>query len=293
MVQPLGGEYAATARAAGVGPVRAGYGVEIGLLFDTHDRLGLAGLAQVNLGVRKHRNRSLLQLGAMARQILGAALRRCGAARRRLRCPAHAVPAGRWRVAAVVDAGRGDRATPDAGASGRPAALIVRSPWWDRPVGTALIYLLVVVAVAAAVFGLAAAVFGRGEELAPLAPGATPTRLPVGDVEGDDVRGLRFQQAVRGYRMAEVDWVLERLADELDRTGTERDDLRARVARAGGRPDRPDASARPAAPTSAATEGDGRHRQPVSIARGAAGAGGGRRPGGGGVGLRHRLGAPG
>jgi glucosyl-3-phosphoglycerate synthase len=28
--------------------------------------------------VRKHRNRSLLQLGAMARQILGAALRRCG-----------------------------------------------------------------------------------------------------------------------------------------------------------------------------------------------------------------------
>lgn len=95
--------------------------------------------------------------------------------------------------------------------------------------GTALIYLLIVVAVAAAVFGLAAAVFGRGEELAPLAPGATPTRLPMGGIEGDDVRGLRFQQAVRGYRMAEVDWVLERLADELDRTGTERDDLRARV----------------------------------------------------------------
>ena len=89
--------------------------------------------------------------------------------------------------------------------------------------GTALIYLLVVVAVAAAVFGLAAAVFGRGEELAPLAPGATPTRLPVGDVEGDDVRALRFPQAVRGYRMAEVDWVLARLADELDRTTSERD----------------------------------------------------------------------
>ncbi len=79
--------------------------------------------------------------------------------------------------------------------------------------GTALIYLLVVVAVAAAVFGLASAVFGRGEELAPLPPGATPTRLPVGDVEGDDVRALRFQQVVRGYKMAEVDWVLERLAD--------------------------------------------------------------------------------
>jgi DivIVA domain-containing protein len=96
-------------------------------------------------------------------------------------------------------------------------------------VGTALIYLLVVMAVAAAVFGLAAAVFGRGEELAPLAPGATPTRLPVGEIGGGDVRALRFPQAVRGYRMAEVDWVLSRLADELDRVGTERERLQSRV----------------------------------------------------------------
>lgn len=66
--------------------------------------------------------------------------------------------------------------------------------------------------------------------MAPLPPGATPTRLPVGDVAGDDVRALRFQQVVRGYKMAEVDWVLDRLADELDRVGGERDDLRARVA---------------------------------------------------------------
>jgi glucosyl-3-phosphoglycerate synthase len=76
VVQPLGGEYAATRELLESVPFAPGYGVEIGLLFDTHDRLGLAGLAQVNLGVRKHRNRSLLQLGAMARQILGAALRR-------------------------------------------------------------------------------------------------------------------------------------------------------------------------------------------------------------------------
>jgi len=34
---------------------------------------------------------------------------------------------------------------------------------------------------------------------------------------------------VRGYKMAEVDWVLDRLATELDRVGAERDDLRARV----------------------------------------------------------------
>ncbi|OLT09883.1 cell division protein DivIVA [Pseudonocardia sp. CNS-139] len=93
-----------------------------------------------------------------------------------------------------------------------------------------MIYLLVVAAVAAALFGLAAVVFGRGEELAPLPPGATPTRLPAGEIDGDDVRDLRFQQALRGYRMEEVDWALDRLADALDRTGVERDGLLARVA---------------------------------------------------------------
>ena len=95
--------------------------------------------------------------------------------------------------------------------------------------GTALIYLIVVAVVAAVVFLLASLVFGRGEELAPLAPGATPTRLPADAVRGADVRELRFAQAVRGYRMAEVDWVLDRLAEELDRVGAERDELAGRL----------------------------------------------------------------
>nr|WP_199441389.1 DivIVA domain-containing protein [Umezawaea beigongshangensis] len=88
---------------------------------------------------------------------------------------------------------------------------------------TALIYLVVMVLVAAVVFLLASFVFGRGEELAPLPPGASPTRLPAADVTPDDVRDLRFQQVLRGYKMSEVDWVLERLAGELDA-------LRTRVA---------------------------------------------------------------
>lgn len=78
VVQPLGGEYAATREFLESVPFAAGYGVEIGLLLDAHERHGLDGLAQVNLGVRKHRNRSLLELGVMARQILGTALARCG-----------------------------------------------------------------------------------------------------------------------------------------------------------------------------------------------------------------------
>ncbi|SEP52665.1 glucosyl-3-phosphoglycerate synthase [Amycolatopsis saalfeldensis] len=78
LVQPLGGEYAGTREFFESVPFAGGYGVEIGLLLDVEARHGLDALAQVNLGVRKHRNRSLLQLGVMARQILGTALARCG-----------------------------------------------------------------------------------------------------------------------------------------------------------------------------------------------------------------------
>jgi glucosyl-3-phosphoglycerate synthase len=78
VVQPLGGEYAGTRELLESLPFAAGYGVEIGLLLDTHAERGLDAIAQVNLGVRKHRNRSLLQLGAMARQILAATLAHCG-----------------------------------------------------------------------------------------------------------------------------------------------------------------------------------------------------------------------
>lgn len=78
VVQPLGGEYAGTREFLESVPFAPGYGVEIGLLLDAHTRYGLAGIAQVNLGVRKHRNRDLRQLGPMAAQIMGTALRRCG-----------------------------------------------------------------------------------------------------------------------------------------------------------------------------------------------------------------------
>jgi DivIVA domain-containing protein len=89
-------------------------------------------------------------------------------------------------------------------------------------VTNALIYLIVMIAVAAVVFLLAALVFGRGEELAPLPPGASPTRLPSDDITAEDVRELKFQQVFRGYKMTEVDWALQRLAAEVET-------LRARV----------------------------------------------------------------
>ncbi|HET9141664.1 glucosyl-3-phosphoglycerate synthase [Actinophytocola sp.] len=78
VIQPLAGEYAGTRKLLESVPFAAGYGVEIGLLLDAHTLVGLSGLAQVNLGVRMHRNRTLPELGLMARQILGTALARCG-----------------------------------------------------------------------------------------------------------------------------------------------------------------------------------------------------------------------
>lgn len=95
--------------------------------------------------------------------------------------------------------------------------------WNDRHVGTALIYLLVMLLVAAVVFLIASMVFGRGEELEPLPPGASPTRLPAAEITSSDIAQVRFQLVLRGYRMSEVDWVMQRL-------GTEVDQLRARVA---------------------------------------------------------------
>jgi len=59
-------------------PFAPGYGVEIGILVDTYDRLGLDAIAQVNLGVRTHRNRPTSELGPMSRQVIATLLTRCG-----------------------------------------------------------------------------------------------------------------------------------------------------------------------------------------------------------------------
>lgn len=97
-------------------------------------------------------------------------------------------------------------------------------------VTTALIYLVVMLLVAAVVFLLASVVFGRGEELPALPPGASPTRLPSSGVTAEDVRDVRFQLVLRGYKMSEVDWVLRRLSVELEDLRAENAELRERAA---------------------------------------------------------------
>jgi glucosyl-3-phosphoglycerate synthase len=78
VLQPLGGEYAGTRELLTSVPFAPGYGVEIGLLIDAYDRLGLDAIAQVNLGVRAHRNRPLTELSSMSRQVVATLLSRCG-----------------------------------------------------------------------------------------------------------------------------------------------------------------------------------------------------------------------
>jgi glucosyl-3-phosphoglycerate synthase len=80
VLQPLGGEYAGTRELLTSVPFAPGYGVEIGILIDTYDRFGIEAIAQVNLGVRTHRNRPLSELGPMSRQIVATLLTRCGVA---------------------------------------------------------------------------------------------------------------------------------------------------------------------------------------------------------------------
>lgn len=70
IVQPLGGEYAGTRELLERVPFAGGYGVEVGLLLDTLTCMGLDAIAQVDVGVRKHRHRDLLSLGVAAQEIM-------------------------------------------------------------------------------------------------------------------------------------------------------------------------------------------------------------------------------
>lgn len=78
VVQPLAGEVAVRRSLLEVIPVATGYGLEIGMLIDTYDRVGLDGIAQVLLGPRVHRHQGEAALGRMSSAVLRTALARRG-----------------------------------------------------------------------------------------------------------------------------------------------------------------------------------------------------------------------
>ena len=74
--QPLAGETAGRRSAFDAITLEKAYGVEIALLIDIAREFGVHSLAQVDLGVRRHRNRPLEELRPMSMDVLRAALKR-------------------------------------------------------------------------------------------------------------------------------------------------------------------------------------------------------------------------
>lgn len=78
-------------------------------------------------------------------------------------------------------------------------------------------YILALLVVGGVLFLAASFAFGRGEEMSPVLPEGTPLELPEGRLaRGDDLRALKLSVALRGYRMDEVDWLLDRLSEQVD-----------------------------------------------------------------------------
>ena len=70
--------------------------------------------------------------------------------------------------------------------------------------------------------GLVVLAVARGAAMAPAVDDRREVRLPAGrPLRAEDIRGTRFTMTLRGYRMAEVDALLARLAAEMEeRTGS-------------------------------------------------------------------------
>jgi glucosyl-3-phosphoglycerate synthase len=69
--QPLAGEIAARRSLLSALPFATGYGVEIAMLLDVLEQVGLEGMAQVDLDVHHNSHQALLELSPMAYTVLG------------------------------------------------------------------------------------------------------------------------------------------------------------------------------------------------------------------------------
>lgn len=78
LAQPLSGEFAGRRDMLEQIPFVEGWGVEIAMLLDLVRRFGPASIAQVDLGERHHRHRSLHSLAVQAAEVMATALARVG-----------------------------------------------------------------------------------------------------------------------------------------------------------------------------------------------------------------------
>ncbi len=93
---------------------------------------------------------------------------------------------------------------------------------------TFVVFVVGLVLVGGLLFLGASLLLGRGETQPPAELDRSPVELPDDrPVTGDDVRALQVSVTVRGYRMTEVDWLLEQLAQTIDERDVEIAQLRA------------------------------------------------------------------
>jgi DivIVA domain-containing protein len=93
-----------------------------------------------------------------------------------------------------------------------------------------VVFVVGVLVVGGLLFLGASVLLGRGETQPPAELDRSPVELPQDrQVTPDDVRALRISAAFRGYRMSEVDWLLDQFALVLEERDGEIAVLTARL----------------------------------------------------------------
>ena len=94
-----------------------------------------------------------------------------------------------------------------------------------------LLFVIAVLVVGGLLFLGGSLLLGRGETQPPADLERSPVELPDGrPVVGDDVRALQISVAFRGYRMTEVDWLLDQFAQAFDERDEQIAELHRRLA---------------------------------------------------------------
>ena len=104
---------------------------------------------------------------------------------------------------------------------------------------TLALYGLLAIAIMAALFFVAANFLPAGEQIAPPVRDEAPWQLPAArPLDASDVAAIRLPVALRGYRFAETDVLLDRLGEELRVRDAEIARLRGEAAGSGRSADR-------------------------------------------------------
>lgn len=77
-----------------------------------------------------------------------------------------------------------------------------------------MIWLLIILIILL-IGGVAVVAAGYGRSLQPVQRSNRPLGLPAGKLAANDLEAVRFNTAVRGYRMDEVDELIDRLVKQL------------------------------------------------------------------------------